>query len=958
MKNKLLILGVFITLVGCGGGGGSSSDKTPSETLSGTAAAGAAIIGQVIVKGSAGASISTDIEADGSYSVDVSSLLAPYMLRATGRVGGKEYKLHSFAEKADIGGTINITPFTDLILANVAGELASSRFDNGDFSNFTPEDIEEQEAELQNKLSNVLNALGVSNTIDLLRTKFSANHSGLDAALDIIRIETNQETNIATIRNFIDGQSIEDDLENLNDEIAPLVVLDSAGLSSAQLDLLAISNRLSVLTGLFSLGLPQVSQLNVLFADDTLNNDSGKSQFLTDISSDPSLIDIIFSGVTYEEYDQNAGTAIIQFSVTRSGVLEPEPVRWYMAKNEGVWQFRGDQEIADIWFGFICHDSPEKQQPGCGVNVGVEDNDFSNTPGAEDTPIASAKFSILREGALVTGSEIYLGLADGYSTGELSIYDDDYGDDYIGFGNSWSNISASVFQAGDVAQIELFTEALDLSLAQNPQIDPSATPVQIVTRSIIAAPVSQATNSMFPSVSADTITGLARYSNGNLDVEWTVPSGFTIEEIWLEVSQGENDVRVDDRTASGNSGSKTITLDTSSLDTYASNFTKELRVYGKNEFGQSFLASYDAVGVDEPVPQEPNIAGVLSSLVGTWEFTGDIISREGYNATFLTLTDTGEFFFFNIDDESTDSCRKVGYEYGTYVSTSSEISLTSIVDTNGCVGIFDSSSVVSLDITINSNNSVAVYFGDEPDLDITMQRVVASEDGILGAWHEPLDSIEGNGLSQILLFLDDNTFYIMDANPSNPAEDDFKFGDYELNTVTDELSLFFDYNSPDSDNSEDVVLPDVVISKNKMIFDGDETSSLNRVISTNPFGFSLSWLAGRTLYDVSHSNNQGDDGRVSKFDFSENGSQVTCSAILNEDCTGTFNISIDEMGRMVIDNESVSFEINSCGGTSDYLEILFKEDNELNNIERLYFTEEKAIAYANTLTQQVPNSCL
>ena len=99
---------------------GSSSNAPAAKTLSGTAAAGAAIIGTVTVKGSLGNTKSELIEADGTYNVDVTGLTAPYRLRAQGTVGGRTYKLHSYAQEADIGGNVNITPFTDLIIANAA----------------------------------------------------------------------------------------------------------------------------------------------------------------------------------------------------------------------------------------------------------------------------------------------------------------------------------------------------------------------------------------------------------------------------------------------------------------------------------------------------------------------------------------------------------------------------------------------------------------------------------------------------------------------------------------------------------------------------------------------------------------------------------------------------------------------------------------------------------------------
>lgn len=642
MKKHILGMSVLFALTACGGGGGSSTNSSPAAAmLSGTAAAGAAIIGQVTVKGSSGNSISTVIDADGSYSVDVSTLVAPYMLRAEGSVGGKSYTLHSFAEAADIGGTVNITPFTDLIIANAASELASTYFDNGNFSSLTTEEIAAQETALQQKLSNVFNALGISSAVDLLRTSFRADHSGLDAALDIIRIETSTSTNVATITNFIDQQSIEDSIVDPSDNDEVLVA--NSGLSEAQQDLYAMANKVTTLSSLFANNLPSVNQLSALFAEDTLNNDQGKSQFLTDISTDPSLIDLTFSNVTYEEYDQDSGTSIVQFIVTRNGYTELEPIRWYMVKNEGVWQFRGDQEIADIYVNFLCHYNPSYGTPGCGVTIGVDDNDFSNTLGSEGTPIASAKLSVVSNGDPVGGSEIYLGLPEGHSAGELKVYDEDYNDDFISFGNKWSEIPASVFEAGSEMQIELFTEALDISSSQNPQIESSATPVQTVTRKIIAAPVSSPSISLFSITGSASIDDLATFSNGDIDISWTTPNGMTIDEVWFSARQGDDVVVVSDSNLSGQTGTKTLTLDTDFLDTNASDFVKELRIYSKNTSGQEFLTSYDYEGVDETSDYSIDLTDIVATSVATDSRCSSYSGEAGFTYTFTetVMTRTG-----------------------------------------------------------------------------------------------------------------------------------------------------------------------------------------------------------------------------------------------------------------------------------------------------------------------------
>ena len=138
-----------IVIVACGGGGGGSTPA--STTITGTAAAGAPIVGTVTIKDSSTPAKDkfVTIAADGKYTIDVSGLTAPFMLRADGAVGGRTYSLYSAAASADVNGTINITPLTDLIVANIAGQIAGSYYASGNFSTFTPAALNAAEAALQ-----------------------------------------------------------------------------------------------------------------------------------------------------------------------------------------------------------------------------------------------------------------------------------------------------------------------------------------------------------------------------------------------------------------------------------------------------------------------------------------------------------------------------------------------------------------------------------------------------------------------------------------------------------------------------------------------------------------------------------------------------------------------------------------------------------------------------------------
>src|SRR5690554_643141 len=127
----LLTFAIALALTGCGGSssGGGSASTAPS--LSGTAATGAAIsAGTVIAKCTDGSgfqsSVTTNSQGKWSGTLTDASVL-PCALEVT--FGNPEQKLHSFASAV---GTINITPLTDLTLAQALADDPSNWFASAD----------------------------------------------------------------------------------------------------------------------------------------------------------------------------------------------------------------------------------------------------------------------------------------------------------------------------------------------------------------------------------------------------------------------------------------------------------------------------------------------------------------------------------------------------------------------------------------------------------------------------------------------------------------------------------------------------------------------------------------------------------------------------------------------------------------------------------------------------------
>jgi len=358
LLSKAIIAASFaVAFAGCGGGGHHHDDPvTPdpdsdpvTHELSGTAASGAPIIGQVTVKDAAGTLKVVDIEADGHYSVDVSNLVAPFLLRAAGKVGGRNVILLSAATTADLDGTINITPFTDLIVANIAGQVATSYFDSGTFSTLTTDQLNAAKTVLTQRLQPILASMGISDSFDLLRTSFAANRSGFDAVMDVVRVTVDAGTGTAQIRDLINNTVISDVLSNPSDaEALPAPVIPLTGVAD---DLTAIVAQLAKLHDELSsadaLG-PDKSSLRALFVDDGSFLDSGEDldTFLQDVTSDDETHGIQFSGVTILQRIDDA-TLRVGVTLTRAGSTDSDSTEFVMKKIDGVWKIAGDQRAFD-----------------------------------------------------------------------------------------------------------------------------------------------------------------------------------------------------------------------------------------------------------------------------------------------------------------------------------------------------------------------------------------------------------------------------------------------------------------------------------------------------------------------------------------------------------------------------------------------------------------------------------
>jgi len=185
---SLMTLGLM--LAGCGGGGGGG---TSSEFVSGTAAVGAPLSGQVSLKDSSKVTQlkSTVIGSDGTFAIDVTSMKAPFVLQAKGSADGVEYTLNSFA---DGPGTANINPLTDAIVASASGD-SSDAFEHADAD--SNEHISSNLAQTVSVILTKLQPLLVKYNADHtnpITSRYIVNHLDMDEMFDNVKITVKNGT--------------------------------------------------------------------------------------------------------------------------------------------------------------------------------------------------------------------------------------------------------------------------------------------------------------------------------------------------------------------------------------------------------------------------------------------------------------------------------------------------------------------------------------------------------------------------------------------------------------------------------------------------------------------------------------------------------------------------------------------------------------------------------------------
>lgn len=391
LKSVSLLAATVLLVSACSGGGGVG---TTSQTVSGVAAAGAPIIGTAYLKDSKGVekSVAIDATSNGKYSFDVTGMTPPFVMKAVGTVGSTQVTYCSAATADDIGKNVNITPFTDLIVATIAGQMASNYYGNGDASKITTTALTAQVQALADKLTPVLQSVGLGASTDLLRQSFTPGTTGLDKVMDIVKVSVDPTTTAVTIKNIIDNSTL----------TAPsLTTMSTGGMGSmtgilttvtqTQLtDIDQINQGIQNFVKIFATSIPTSGSAAYTAALNTLDpsfmdNGRNRDNFLNEVTSSGDILGATAGPASFIsttlDANKNIIAAEVEFVVTLSSKFnyKTETIRWRFQKTNGVWYPLGNGRILDFDFGATAYkiqSSPatNSSKNGTGLQFYVSDD--------------------------------------------------------------------------------------------------------------------------------------------------------------------------------------------------------------------------------------------------------------------------------------------------------------------------------------------------------------------------------------------------------------------------------------------------------------------------------------------------------------------------------------------------------------------------------------------------------
>ena len=185
---------LFVALAACGAGNLIGS----AVPISGTAAVGAPMANAVVtLKDTAGTTLTATADANGDFQFkDVSTLKAPFILKAVAIVGGEEKSLFSALDQKPAAGAtavINVTPLTNAIVAQLApaGDVSALfATPSGLATAVTPAKVSDATGKAVKVVEDILTQLNIDPTkFNPIKDSFKADSTGKDKLFDLVKFQ-------------------------------------------------------------------------------------------------------------------------------------------------------------------------------------------------------------------------------------------------------------------------------------------------------------------------------------------------------------------------------------------------------------------------------------------------------------------------------------------------------------------------------------------------------------------------------------------------------------------------------------------------------------------------------------------------------------------------------------------------------------------------------------------------
>lgn len=336
------LLSVFIQ--GCPSSGSST---TP---LGGVAAVGAPLAGAtVILVDAAGTTKTVTADAEGAYTFDdVGAMTAPFLLKASGVVGGEEQTIYSaLDEKPTPGETavLNATPMTNAVVAQLSdgdpAKLFAAPTTMGTF--IKPADMGAAKQKIMAVLEDQIKEQGLPfSTFDPFKTPFKADSKGVDKMFDLVKIRPS-----ATGEMLIQDKSTGVEKSISKTENLTAVQAKKLPPPDAELKKLDFSKVKTLVDGM-NAAIKDKSPVDSFFDDQFLMDGKNKAAFLQNISSDNApdkLAGFVFGPCNVEKKVCDGKVAF----VAKNGDVfqETMPVKYV----NDSWKWYGNQRAVGFYFG-------------------------------------------------------------------------------------------------------------------------------------------------------------------------------------------------------------------------------------------------------------------------------------------------------------------------------------------------------------------------------------------------------------------------------------------------------------------------------------------------------------------------------------------------------------------------------------------------------------------------------